>query len=100
RGIPELDVLGDVASRQPRPQPGAEVTDVQCGAVDRGDGPPVTVLDPVGATDAQPAVVAAGDDDVSGGGVGAVGEDHLATRGVATRPSRSRAGVEAGNELA
>ena len=45
---------------------------------DVGDGPAVTVLDPIGGGEAESAVVAAGDDHISDTGLVPVGQRHLA----------------------
>ena len=68
RGVPELDVLGDVRGGEPKgtTEPVMSRGDAVIG-VDLGDGPTVAVLDPVTCREDQPAVVASGDDDVAGG---------------------------------
>ena len=53
--------------------PDREVT----APADAGDGPPAAVLDPVGWTESESAVVAAGDDHISDTGMIAVGQTHL-----------------------
>ena len=66
-----LDVVGGQAD-------GAAVLGVLHGqvaaVVERQDGPPVAVLDPVGGRGAQPAVVGAGDDQLADAGLVAVGQ--------------------------
>lgn len=76
-GVAELDVRGDVLGGQHRGEAGVAVPHGQVAGVDAGDGPAVAVLDPVGSTDAESAVVASGEYDVSDRGVRAVGQSHL-----------------------
>src|SRR6476469_2836374 len=81
--VPQLHVLGDVVGGQAQVPPGVQVHDVEgtgvpASGVRLGDRPPVTVLDEVGGGSAQFAVVAAGDDRVTGGGGRPVGQPDLA----------------------
>src|SRR5690606_21772935 len=72
---PELDCLGDVVGGQGDGLAELVVDHAQ-GAVgvDASDVPAVAVLDPLGAADAWAAVVLAGDDPVTFGHPGAVGQ--------------------------
>jgi len=78
-GVAELDVRGDVVDGEGDPTAGVGVDDVEAAiVVDGADGPPVTVLDPVGCGRPQLPVVAAGDDEVAFGGGRPVDQGDLA----------------------
>jgi hypothetical protein len=82
-GIAETGRGRDVVGRQPDGQLAAVVPDGEVTApADAGDGPAVAVFDPVGGGEAEPAVVAAGDDHISDAGLVAVGQRHLRYQGV------------------
>ena len=72
--VPETGRLPHIVNRQPDGQLAAGVPDREVTApADAGDGPPVAVLDPVGGSGSESAVVAAGDDHISDTGLVAVG---------------------------
>ena len=74
-GVAETGRLAHVVGGQSDGELAAVVPDRQVAALaDAGDGPAVAVLDPVGGGEAEPAVVAAGDDHISDAGLVPVGQ--------------------------
>ncbi len=74
-GVAEADVLADVVGGEGDGAVSAELGHGQIAAgADVGDGPQFAVADDVAAAGVQVAVVAAGGDDVTNEGVGAVGD--------------------------
>jgi hypothetical protein len=73
-GVPETGRGAHIVDRQPNGEVAAVVPHRQVSApADTDDGPSVAVFHPVGGGDAEPAVVAAGDDHISNTGLIAVG---------------------------
>ena len=76
--------------------PDREVT----APADAGDGPPVAVFDPVGGSESESAVVAAGDDHISDTGPIAIGQTHLRRGWRVVEAMITGSAVELGDELA
>ena len=65
-GIAETGRGAHIVNRQPDPVVAAGVPDSQVTLLaDMGDGPAVAVLDPIGGSESESAVVATGDDHIS-----------------------------------
>ena len=81
--------------------PAAVVSDFQVAvSADFGDGPAVTVLDPVGGGQPEPSVVRAGDDHISDARRIAVGQPHLGRGWGVVEAMITGATVEFGDKLA
>ena len=73
--IAQLGRLGDVVGGEPGGELAAGVPDGEVAvSADVGDGPPVAVLHPISGREAEPAVVAAGDDHIPDAGLVPVGQ--------------------------
>src|SRR5215203_4017252 len=100
-GITETGRGAHIANGQPDGQLAAVVPDREVTApADAGDGPPVAVLDPVGRSESESAVVAAGDDHISDAGPIAVRQPHHRMRHIPVEVVVSGATVEFGDKLA
>ena len=100
-GIAETGRGRDVVGGQPDGEVAAGVPHGQVAvAADVGDGPAVAVLDPVGGGEAEPAVVAAGDDHIADTGPVSVGQTHLPSARDVAEAMVTGAAVELGDELA
>lgn len=76
-GVAEFHVVGHIPGRQGDVLAAGLVGGLDCaGGVDAGDGPAVSVLDPVGGAGSQAAVVEARDDQVPDGGLVPVRQQH------------------------
>ena len=64
-----------------------------------GDGPAVAVLDPVGGGEAEPSVVAAGDDHISDARLVPVGQGHFRCGRGVVQAMGAGASVEVGDEV-
>src|SRR5215211_658363 len=100
-GVPEAGRLAHIANGQPDGQLAAGVPDREVTApADTGYGPAVPVFDPVGGSESESAVVAAGDDHISNTRLIAIGQTHLAGRRRVVETMRPGSAVEFGNKLA
>ena len=100
-GIAETGRGAHIVNRQSDSQLTAVVPDREVTApADAGDGPPVAVLDPVGRSESESAVVGPGDDHVSDTGLIAVGQPHHRMRHIPVEAVVSGAPVEFGDQLA
>ena len=80
-GVAETGRGAHIVNGQPDGELAAVVPDRKVTAsADAGDGPPVAVLDPVGGSEAESAVVGPGDDHISDTGPVPVGQTHLGCR--------------------
>ena len=99
-GVAETGRGLDVAGRQPD---GAVAGGVPRGQValltDMGDGPPVTVLDPVGGREAESTIVGAADDHVADTALVPIRQAHLAAGRVTAEKMIMGSPVEFGDEL-
>jgi hypothetical protein len=100
-GIAETGRGAHIVDGQPDGQLAAVVPDREITApADAGDGPPVAVLDPVGRSESESAVVAAGDDHISDARLIAVRQPHHRMRLIPVEAVVSGATVEFGDKLA
>ncbi len=100
-GVAESGRGAHIAIRQPDGQPAAVVPDREVTLLaDVGDGPPVAVLHPIGGSESESAVVAAGDDHISDTGLVPVGQTHLGRRWGVVEAMLTGATVEVGDKLA
>ena len=100
-GVAETGRLADIVGGESDREVAAGVPDGQVAVLaDMGDGPAVAVLDPVGGSESESAVVAAGDDHISDTRLIAVGQTHNRMRHIPVEAMISGAPVEFGDQLA
>src|SRR5215211_7180840 len=99
-GVAETGGVLDVVGGQPDSQPAAVVADSEVALLaDAGYGPAVAVLDPVGGSQPESAVVAAGDDHISDTGPISVGQGHFGCGRRVIEPMRACTSVQFGHEV-
>src|SRR5215213_2498509 len=99
-GVAESGRGAYIVNRQSDGEVAAVVPDLEATApADAGDGPPVSVFDPVGGSEAESAVVAAGDDHISDAGPVPVGQRHLGCRSGVIETMGPGTAVELGDLL-
>ena len=90
----------DVVGGQSDGEAAAVMSDGEAAVLaDCGDGPAVAVFDPVGGGEAEPPVVAAGDDHISDTGPVSVGQGHFGYRRRVIETMRAGTAVEFGDEV-
>ena len=100
-GVAEAGRLADIVGGESDREVAAGVPYGQVTVfADMGDGPAVAVLHPVGGGEAEPSVVAAGDDHVSDTGPVTVGQRHLGCRRRVIEPMRAGTSVQFGDQVA
>jgi hypothetical protein len=101
RRIAQLDRFADVVGREPDGELAAGVPDREVAvSADVADGPPVAVLHPISGREAEPAVVAAGDDHIADAGLVPVGQLDLSAGWAAAESDGEGAVVEVGDQFA
>ncbi len=99
-GVAEAGRFADIVGGESDGEPAAVMSDFEVAiSADSGDGPAVTVFDPVGGGDAQSAVVGPGDDHISDTGPVPVGQRHLGCCRRVTETMRAGRAIQFGDEV-
>src|SRR5215203_855768 len=99
-GVAETGRVADVVGWQPDGAVAAVVSHGQVALfADVGDGPPVTVFDPVGWREAESTVVGTGDDHISDAGPVSVGQGHFGCGRGVIETMRPGTAVEFGDQV-